>query len=100
MLYLLLKSYLNDKYKKVLINLFAATAVSFYYWYRLPSLFGFGKFEADGLLVNLKNVIPGWTITLAAACLVLFFFYRILIRGTKLKSWIIRPAFAARESGA
>ncbi|MBK9511780.1 MAG: hypothetical protein IPO04_21245 [Cytophagaceae bacterium] len=75
-------------------NIFAASAVSCYYWYRIPNLFGFGQFEKDGLLIDLKNIIPDWSITVVIVALSLFFFYWLVIRTTNKKSWVVRPSYS------
>jgi hypothetical protein len=84
-----------DMYK--LINIFAATAVACYYWYRIPSLLGFGLYENDGILVNLKNVLPIWFVYGTMVSTTIFFFWWIVFRAKKQNSWIIRPAFAVSK---
>lgn len=85
------------KYETKCISLFAAAGVSCYYWYRIPALFGFGTMGNDGLLVNLRNTVPQWSITAAAVMAAGFFFYWLVIRPQNKKSWVIRPPFAARQ---
>lgn len=80
-----------------LIRIFAAAGVSCYYWFRIPSLFGFGKFEEDGLLINLNKSIPAWSIQVAVVAVTLFFFYWLVIRKQNNKSWVIRPPYAAKQ---
>ena len=63
---------LNDR---TIISIFGAAAISCYYWYRLPNLFGFGMFGKDGMLVDLRNVLPEWSITALIVILTVFFFY-------------------------
>ena len=96
LLYVMLKFWLPAKWERKLISFFAASGVSCYYWYRIPALFGFGKFADDGLLVNLQGVIPAWTITLMIYTSTLFFFYWIVYRKPNNKSWVIRPPFAEK----
>lgn len=79
-----------------LTRVFAAAAVSFYYGYRIPSLFGFGKFATDGLLVNLKKIVPEWSIYCITISVCVFFFYWLVFRGQQNKSWIIRPPYAIK----
>lgn len=81
-------------YKQKLISVFAAMGVSCYYWYRIPSLFGFGAFNNDGVLINLKNTLPGWMISAITVSITLFFFYWLVIRKRKNQSWVIRPQYA------
>ncbi|MFT3844744.1 MAG: hypothetical protein QM725_06815 [Lacibacter sp.] len=80
--------------ERTLMNIFAASAVSCYYWYRIPNLFGFGMFENDGLLVDLTAVLPAWNITFITVAFTVFFFYWLVFRNANKKSWIIRPAFS------
>jgi hypothetical protein len=83
--------------ERKLVSLFAAAGVSCYYWYRIPSLFGFGDFENDGLLVNLRFTIPGWSIVVLTISTTIFFFYWLVIRKANHISWVIRPPFASGQ---
>ena len=56
-LYFLIKLVLPSLSNSKLISIFAAAAVSCYYWFRLPALFGFGVFPGDGMLVDLSGVL-------------------------------------------
>ena len=96
-IYQLLLFIIRPKYDRVLINIFAATGVSCYYWYRIPSLFGFGKFANDGLLVNLTNHLPEWMIVFITCLTTIFFFYWLVFRKQNNISWIKRPAFADKK---
>ena len=82
-----------------LINIFSASAVAWYYWYRIPSLFGFGYYENDGVLINLKASLPIWVIYISIISSTLFFFWWIVYRPSKDISWLKRPEFAI-EKGA
>lgn len=93
-LYLFITKLANKKYDSIITGIFAASAVSCYYWFRIPSLFGFGKFADDGLLINLSNIIPAWSITVVIIATAIFFFWWMLGRSSKHNSWIIRPQFA------
>lgn len=86
----------DDKYLRTIAGVFAASAVSCYYWYRIPALFGFGKFTGDGLLVDLSHVIPYWSIVTIIVLVALFFFWWIVFRKPNKASWIVRPAYAQR----
>lgn len=94
LLYVLLHKFIS---RKALIGLFSASAVSCYYWYRLPALFGFGLFPNDGVLINLTETMPGWSITLLGFSLTLFFFWWILFEKQSKFSWVNRPIFAEKE---
>lgn len=93
-LYEALRAVFAKRGEEKLISIFAASAVACYYWYRIPSLIGFGLYENDGMLINLKNSIPAWIVFIAACCSTLFFFWWIVFRQTTKKSWVIRPGFA------
>lgn len=77
--------------RTLLIRFFAAAAVSCYYWFRLPILFGFSQLDTHGRLFNLNGIIPNWVITLLAITMILFFGWWLLIRGNIKYSWAIRP---------
>jgi len=90
-IYLLLKRYLK---KRILTELFSATAVSCYYWFRIPALFGFGKFPGDGMLIDLTGSIPGWTIDVVVIGFTMFFFWWLVLSKRHIYSWAVRPEFA------
>jgi NAD-dependent dihydropyrimidine dehydrogenase PreA subunit len=91
--YLILSNVLDVKYERRLISIFAAAGVSCYYWYRIPSLIGFGKFPDDGLLINLSNALPVWIVPVLNTITTAFFFYWLVIRKKNNRSWVIRPEF-------
>ncbi len=93
-LYVTLKKFMG---KKILTGLFSAAAVSCYYWYRLPALFGFGLFPNDGVLVNLTGILPRWTITILIFSTTFFLFWWILFKKQNKFSWVNRPIFAEKE---
>jgi len=94
--YATLSAIIQPKYERRLIGFFAASGVSCYYWFRIPALFGFGDFAKDGLLINLRNVIPEWSITAVTITTTAFFFYWLLGRKQNRKSWLIRPQFGKK----
>ncbi len=94
LLFTIITTFLNDSNKRVLIQVYAAASVSCYYWFRIPSLIGFGNFESDGLLINLKGIIPSWIPLGISICTTLFFFFWLIIRKPNNNSWLIRPEFA------
>jgi hypothetical protein len=97
-IYLLLKEILPAKFKSSLVNIFAASAVSFYYWYRIPSLFGFGYFKTDGVLIDLSHTISPVTLKLIIISLSILFFWWIVLHTRKTGSWLIRPAFESSST--
>ncbi len=90
-LFLVLKRFIQDR---ILIAIFSAAAVSCYYWFRIPALFGWGLFPGDGMLVDLTGVLPEWAITVMVVVLTLFFFWWIVFSKQRKISWVIRPAYA------
>jgi hypothetical protein len=90
-LFLVLKRFIQER---ILIAIFSAAAVSCYYWFRIPALFGFGVFPGDGMLVDLTGVLPEWAITVMVVVLTLFFFWWIVFSKQRKISWVIRPAYA------
>lgn len=99
LIYLVLLKNIPKKFQGKLTAVFAAAAVSCYYWYRIPSLFGFGNFEHDGLLWNLRNTLPGWSMLIITFATTLFFFYWMVVREKNNVSWLIRPQFAGASAG-
>ena len=85
---------IKKKYNRYIASLFAASAVSCYYWYRLPSLFGYGLFRNDGVLINLQNQLNPLVLTYITLTTTTFFFYWLLVRKPNRKSWLLRPEFA------
>ena len=95
--YLIINSLLTKEKRRLLTRIFAASAVSCYYWFRIPSLIGFGKFANDGLLINLKNVLPIWIPYLIVTMLTIFFFIFLVLRKENNFSWVIRPEYAVKK---
>jgi hypothetical protein len=81
------------QYEPVIRKIFAAGAVSCYYWYRIAALFGFGKFETDTVLINVSAWVPQALITGFCVVLVTFFFWWMVFRKTTGTRWLIRPVF-------
>jgi len=92
-LYLILKSRYQN-HKKLIMSLFAAAAVSCYYWFRLPQLFGFSNLHSNGILVNLTGYLPSWSMSILNLATTTFFVWWIVIANKKDRSWSIRPAYA------
>ena len=77
-----------------LVSVFAASAVSCYYWFKLPSWFGYGVFPGDGMLIDLSGILPEWSLTLLVCTTTLFFFWWIVFNKQNRNSWEIKPAYA------
>ncbi len=94
--YLLLQRKLPDQNREQLPAVFAAAAVSLYYWYRLPALIGFGLFPGDGQLADLTAVLPAWTPLLLQLGALTFFGWWMLGRQAPEKGWTVRPPFGKK----
>jgi len=88
----------KKKYNRYIAALFAASAVSCYYWYRIPSLFGYGLFRSDGVLINLYHQVNPLIFTFITLTTSVFFFYWLLVRKPNKKSWLMRPEYASKIS--
>ncbi len=95
-LFLALSRILPEKNEGILIRIFAAAAVSCYYWYRLPALFGFGPFPGDGMLVDLSDTLPAWWPIISNIVTTLFFVWWLVIRKQVERNWAIRPPYQIR----
>ena len=96
-IYGILSAIIRSKFESRLTGFFAALGVSCYYWYRIPALFGFGNFSADGLLVNLRGTLSPYGILMATIAAIIFFFYCLVIRKPNRKSWLVRPEYADKR---
>ena len=76
----------------VLVRVFAAAAVSCYYWFRLPALIGFGVFPGDGMLVDLSGDLAPYVPQLITIATTAFFAWWLVIRLTPRREWLERPA--------
>ncbi len=92
--FLLAARLLGPARERTLVLAFAAAAVSTYYWFRIPMLFGFGPAHRDGVLVDLRHTLPPafpWiTRTATTALFVSWFLLRTRVR----RAWTVRPPFA------
>lgn len=92
-LFLGIKKIIDKKHKRILIDIFAAAAVSIYYWYRLPALIGFGIFQGDGMLVDLTLSLPHWFPVILQISTALFFVWWLVFNKKEMTSWVIRPPY-------
>lgn len=79
--------------RDTLVRVFGASAVSTYYWNRIPALVGFGPFPGTGLLYDLSGVLPAWVPMFFQLSAVAFFFWFMVSRSSANTSWMKRPAF-------
>ncbi|NOY47193.1 MAG: hypothetical protein GXO84_03105 [Chlorobi bacterium] len=92
-LFLVMKKVVAKKHEVILINLFAAAAVSVYYWYRLPALIGFGIIQGDGMLVDFSQSLPNWFPIILQTLTTLFFAWWIVFNKKEISNWVIRPPY-------
>jgi len=92
-LYVLIKNRFKGN-KKLIINLFAAAAVSCYYWFRLPQLFGFSNLHTNGTLVDLTGYLASRSMGIVNVVTTAFFVWWMVIANKKHRSWSVRPAYA------
>jgi len=95
-LYVLLGLVVPTNNRKLRTNLFAAAAVSCYYWFRLPMLFGLGSIEHNGMLLDLSGTLHEWTRVVLNLATTGFFFWWMVIRKKSQKSWSFRPSYAVK----
>jgi hypothetical protein len=96
-LFLILQKIFTKKNETTIISIFAAAAVACYYWYRIPSLVGFGLHDNDGMLLNLRNTLPQWIIYPVIVSATIFFFWWIVFRPSNRNSWVVRPDYAVER---
>lgn len=82
--------------RKMLGKIFAAAAVSTYYWYRIPALTGFDP--RSGLLYDVTDVLPYWFPWASHFVTTSFFFWFLVLRPTAGVSWLKRPVFAQTQT--
>lgn len=80
-----------DEWGPLLRRVFAAGAISCYYWYRLPWLFGFGGFAPSGMLVDLQGVLPAWFPIASRIVTTGFFVWWLVGRRAGQTTWLVRP---------
>ncbi len=90
-LFMTLQKVVDKKHHNLMIRLFAVASVSCYYWYRIPALIGFGIYPKDGLLLDIHQSIPYWSVRLITILTSIFFMYWMVGREHQKKSWTIRP---------
>ncbi len=93
-----LRAVLDTRTLPVLIRVFAASAVSLYYWYKLPALLGLSG--SGTVLLDLGQVLPGWAVwALRSITIAIFFGWLVPSRALRSPaSWLHRPPFAPGPS--
>ncbi len=88
----------NGETNSTLVRIFAAAAVSCYYWYRLPALFGFGPYPGDGMLIDMSETLPEWFPNASHIITTIIFFWWLVAREGVARSWTVRPPLAQQKS--
>jgi len=96
-LYLILSKMTGPGFDRNLTNIFAAAGVSCYYWYRIPALLGFGLFGHDGMLVDLGNILPAWSISVITMAMAAFLFFWLVVRKETQVRWALRPPYGQKD---
>jgi hypothetical protein len=97
-IYLATRRFLPEIRRDRLQALFSAAAIVCYYWYRVPALFGFGIFPADGMLADMSATFPSWFPLFSRLVTTSFFAYYFLRSNVERRSWSMRPTLAVSES--
>lgn len=84
--------------RELVVRVFAASAVSMYYLFRLPQLFGFNPVHNNGMLLDLTPYLPAWSMNALNVATTAFFFWWLVARGRGKRAWSARPPFAAADS--
>jgi ferredoxin len=90
----------SPKSKHLLIDVFAASAVSCYYWFRLPALFGYAPNPGDGMLINLQGILPEFSIIVSRIVTTCLFFWWLVARQRGPAKWSIRPPLRSERHSA
>ncbi|MBC8203742.1 MAG: hypothetical protein H8E91_07930 [Planctomycetes bacterium] len=90
-LYALFISAVPMQKRKTIDRFFAAAAISCYYWYRIPWLFGFSKFDGNGMLIDLSETIPQAAIQILPYFTTAFWVWWLAIKRNGLRAWMPRP---------
>ncbi len=96
--YALLISSMPLQRRRTIDRLFAAAAISTYYWFRIPALIGFGAFPGDGMLLDLSGTIPPQVVWVFCVVLTIFWVWWIAGRRNGLRPWMVRPPFEDQSS--
>lgn len=77
--------------RKKSLAVWAAAAISIYYWFKLPVMLGL---EGGHALLDISGWLPAWSIWPARIVPLLFFAWLLVLRGGHAGHWASRPAKA------
>ena len=75
----------------LVINMFAAFALSSYYWFRIPALLGFGVFPGEGVLIDLSGKIQSMIPVVISVLIIAVIWSRLVIGRNREHQWEIPP---------
>jgi hypothetical protein len=78
----------------VITQVFAASAIITYYWFRLPPIFGIGNPDA-AMIVDISDWLPSWSSRGLRLSVLVAFGWLMVVRKGKRRPWEIHPP--ARE---
>jgi hypothetical protein len=96
-LFLFLRKILPKGKEALLVSAFAAASISCYYWYRIPSLVGYGLFPQDGLLVDLTHALPYWSVLAVQVVATAFFWWWLVVGRPAAAEWAVRPPYHVKR---
>jgi hypothetical protein len=83
--------------EELMASLFAAAAISTYYWFRLPPIFGIG--DPSVAIVDLSGVLPVWSATALRIVAIVAFSWLMVARNGIRRSWETPPPTGNEASG-
>lgn len=92
-LYWALTSLVGKERQLLVTSIYAAAAISIYYWYRIPAIMGFDA--TPGVFgVDLSASLPNFPVVSRVITILFFFWWFVLRNNTKL-SWELRPPYSS-----
>ena len=97
--FLLLRQAMPNQ-RELLARVFAAAAISIYYWFKLPAIFGYGSNPAAAMITDVHMHFPYWVEHVLQAAGIVIFGWMLVLRNGKRRGWEIRPPFAPERASA
>lgn len=94
LLFVILRPRFGKSDELLLARVFAAAAVSCYYWFRVPMLVGLGMFPQEGALIDLSEYLGDGFILASHVATAGLFVWWLLIHQGQPRHWATRPAYA------
>lgn len=80
--------------RPIIGRVFAATAITVYYWYRLPMLLGLGIFPDEGVLLDLRTTMFATVVLPVQLAVAIFWGWWFIAPNSQPRVWEVRPTFA------